>query len=201
LEHAQAGLGPLNSPIRPIWAAWGFGNLGLALLALGRIEEAAEVLEPIFTIRQGVVPGLQGYSVAAPAILEYALTGGQFERGLAFADWLISFMDEEGQIRSAAEVRHWRGRLHLARASADRALTDLDQARDVIRSVGIPMLDWINEARRAEALALANRPAEARAARQQARTLANELIAGLHSPDLRDGFARTVAGVLEPEAA
>jgi hypothetical protein len=63
------------------------------------------------------------------------------------------------------------------------------------------MLDWINEARRAEALALASRPAEAQAARQQARTLANELIAGLHSPDLRDGFAKTVAGVLEPEAA
>jgi len=201
LEHAQAGLGPLNSPIRPIWAAWGFGNLGLALLGLGRIEEAADVLEPIFTIRQGVVPGLQGYSVAAPSILEYALVSGQFERGLGFADWLISIMDEEGQIRTAAEVRHWRGRLHLAKGSADRALTDLDQAQDVIRSIGIPMLDWINEARRAEALALAGRPAEAKAARQRARSVTQELISGLSSPDLRDGFAKTVAGVLEPATA
>jgi hypothetical protein len=87
----------------------------------------------------------------------------------------------------------------LAKGSADRALTDLDQARDVIRSIGIPMLDWINEARRAEALA--GRPAEAQAARQQARTLANTLVAGLRAPDLRDGFAETVAGVLEPETA
>ena len=201
LEHAQAGLGPLNSPIWPIWAVWGFGNLGLAFLALGRIEEAAGVLEPIFAIRQGVVPGFQGYSVAAPSILEYALTSGQIDRGLAFADWLISIMDEEGQIRTAAEVRHWRGRLHLAKGSADRALTDLDQARDAFRTIGIPMLDWINEACRAEALALARRSAEAQAARQRARTLANELIAGLHSPDLRDGFAKTVVGVLGRETA
>ena len=201
LEHAQAGLGPLNSPTLPIWSVWGFGNLGLAFLALGRIEKAAEVLEPIFTIRQGVVQGFQGYSVAAPAILEYALTSGQIDRGLAFADWLISIMDEEGQTRTATEVRQWRGRLHLAEGSADRALADLDQARDAIRSIGIPMLDWKNEASRAEALALAGRPAEAQAARQRARTLAHELIAGLRSPDLHDGFAKTVAAVLEREAA
>jgi hypothetical protein len=63
------------------------------------------------------------------------------------------------------------------------------------------MLEWKNESCRAEALALAGRPAEAQAARQRARTLANELIAGLRSPDLQDGFAKTVAGVLEREAA
>lgn len=201
LEHAQAGLGTLNSPIRPIWSVWGFGNLGLAFLGLGRIEEAAEVLEPIFTIRQGVVQGFQGYSVAAPAILEYALTRGQFDRGLAFADWLISRMDEEGQTRTTTEVRHWRGRLHLAEGSADRALADLDQAREAIRSIGIPMLDWTNEAWRADALALAGRRSEAQAARQRARTVANELIAGLRAPDLRHGFAQTVAAVFEREGS
>jgi tetratricopeptide (TPR) repeat protein len=201
MEHAQAGLGTLNSALRPVWSIWAFGNLGLAYLAVGRIEKAAEVLEPIFTIREGLVPGFQGYSVAAPAILEYSLARGHFERGLAFADWLISRMDEESYTRVAAEVRHWRGRLHLAEGSAEQALADLDQARDAIRSIGIPMLDWINEAFRADALLLAGRPAEAQAARQQARILADELIAGLHSPDLHDGFAKTVAGVLEPEAA
>ena len=197
VDHARAGLAPLNSPSGPVWSVWGYGTLGHALLGLGDVEAAGPVLEPIFVSKEGIIRGFQGYFVACPAILEYALARGLLDRGLAFADWILARFDQEGALRPAAEAHFWRGRLHLAAGQPDRALADFDDASRLLQFASVHILAWSNEAYRSAALARLGRSEEAASARLEAQSLASALVGHVRSPDLHDGFAKTVSSTFD----
>ena len=172
---------------------WGYGSLGNALLGQGDMDAASAALEPLLVVKEGVIPGFQGYFVACSPILEYALGRGLIERGLAFADWILARFDQEGARRPAAEAHYWRGRLHLAAGQPDRALVDFDDASRLLQSAAVHILTWSNEAYRSVAFARLGHGERAAAARLEAQSRASALVDRVRSPDLRDGFARTVS--------
>jgi tetratricopeptide (TPR) repeat protein len=201
-EHAREGLAPFTTGAGQIsWRIWGLGAMGLALLAQGKTSEAGEYLEPVFRTYEGTVSGFQGYFLTAAAVLRYALETGQEDRGLAFADWMIKHAEAEGLNRLSMEVRHWRGRVHRALGHLDAAVEDLELAGREFEQIQVRNLQWLNDAHLARVYAEAGRPERAEASRARCRSTADLILSGLSSPDLREGFARTVAATLTETAS
>jgi tetratricopeptide (TPR) repeat protein len=197
LEHAQASLVPFTSQASQVsWGIWGQGTMGMACLALGQIEEAGKYLEPIFKTDEGIVRGFQGYFVAGPAVLHYALATRQWERGLTFADWILERTVAEGLRRVEADLLHWRGRLRLTVGQDESALDDFVEGGERITSIRYLALEWQNDFFLASALDALGRREEAAGRRGHARDLADSLVQGIQASDLREGYARTVGAVL-----
>ncbi|HSB90057.1 MAG TPA: tetratricopeptide repeat protein [Anaerolineales bacterium] len=192
LQHAQSGVTVLVQPSAPVWATWGHGALGLALLGLGRVDEAGRILRPIMDRLQEHGPDFQGYYVAAPAAQDYTLAAGDISSGLSFSDRILSQMDANELVRPAIDVRLGRARLRLAAGRAEEALDDLEQVGVAIEARSILLLLWRCHALRGAALARLGRPEEAASAREQARLAADRLISMVQAEDLRTGLARTV---------
>jgi tetratricopeptide (TPR) repeat protein len=197
LEHAQASLVPFTSQASQVsWGIWGQGTMGMACLALGDLEEAGKYIEPIFKLHEGVVRGFQGYFVAAAAVLQYALLTRQWERGLAFADWILERTVSEGLRRVEADVLHWRGRLRLASGRHEQARHDFVETGERIAAIGYLALEWQNDFFHAAALDELGHREDGSGRRAHAHELADALVQGLQAPDLREGYARTVSAVL-----
>jgi tetratricopeptide (TPR) repeat protein len=196
-QHAQAALAVMVQPTAPVWAIWGYGTIGLALLSLGRVDEAGQVLLPLLEKASELHPGFQGYYISGPAGQAYALASGKLMEGLAFSDWLVGLLETEGVLRPATDVRLGRAQLRLAVGEAQGALDDLEAAAAHIESAGIVLLRWRCEALRAQALFRLGRTREAAEGRSRARQSADELIAGVRDENLRRGVSRTVAKTLQ----
>jgi tetratricopeptide (TPR) repeat protein len=192
LQHAQSGMKVLDLPSAPVWATWGQGALGMALLGLGRFDEAGTILRPIMDRLQEHGPDFQGYYIAAPAVQGYTLASGEISSGLGFSDRILSQMDAQGLVRPAIDVRLGRARLLLAAGRAEEALHDLDQCTTAIEDRDILLLTWRVYAVQGAALQRLGRPQEARQAAERARLAADQFLAVVRADDLRTGLARTV---------
>jgi hypothetical protein len=177
--EAVAGVG--------LWDIWSRGILGRALLANGDVATAAALLEPHRDLPQGILSVSQDYYLAGPAIAAIAVAQGEFDRGLRFANALIDCLQAEQVDRYAAEMRHWRARIHLGRNTLDEADADLQWAIDALTPARARALLWpIHALRAAVQRKMGNEPS-ARREHATAVSLVEAIAAGL-TPSLRATF-------------
>jgi len=169
------------------WSTWVDGVLGRARLAQGDVAAAAEVLEPLRPLPEGIVPAFQNYYYVGPVVAQLDLARREFPRGIEFATDLIDRFQAEETDRFAGEMLYWRARLHAEAGASPQAEADLRRALELLDGTGARPLLWPVHAALADVL---HRTGEAGEVEQlaAARAILDSLVADLRDPDLRRSF-------------
>jgi tetratricopeptide (TPR) repeat protein len=141
----------------PVLSGLVFMHLAHARLELGQLDlaqAASDVAVPAFEQMNAPMwnVSFEGFIIAGPVIAQLALLERRLDFGMAFCDWFLGHVEEEGAWRLAGEMRYLRGRIHLARArighagQAGRELQaaqeDLAEARARLAESEAPVLLW-----------------------------------------------------------
>jgi tetratricopeptide (TPR) repeat protein len=169
------------------WAAWVDGVVGRARMARGEVGAAAEVLEPLRPLPEGIIPAFQDYYYVGPPMAQLDLARSEVQRGIEFASDLINRFESEGTDRFTAEMLYWRGRLYAESGALPEAEADLRHALDLLAVTGARPLLWQIHAALADVLQRAGKQGEAEQL-GAARAILDSLIEDLQDPDLRRSF-------------
>jgi tetratricopeptide (TPR) repeat protein len=205
---AQESLAAFEESHSPVWSTWGRGFTGHILTACGDLAAGHELLDGLWEPGEDVTSRMEGFMVAAPAIVELALADHHstqelagLDFGLQVSNWYLSHFEAEGSWRLAGEMRYLRGQLHLARGDLAAAETDLAQARAWLAAAEANALLWRVDAALVELHRALHDRSRAMKAHSRAVELIGQLASGINDPALRHSFlarpdVRQVTGMI-----
>ncbi len=182
-------------------------NLGDALLALGRLDEAEEQFRTVERVARDPAPAdrymLWRYSQHLfHSYGELWLARGDAEKALAYAEECLELAEQSDSRKNIVKGRRLRGEALLAQGKLAEAEQDLNTALGVAQQIGNPTQLWKTHAALGRLRAAQGQVEEARGAYQQALAVIEGVAAGLHDETLRTRLlaseqTRTIQRALE----
>ncbi|MDQ3931504.1 MAG: AAA family ATPase, partial [Actinomycetota bacterium] len=165
-------------------------NLGDALLALGRLDEAEEQFEQVERVARDPSPAdrfmLWRYSQHLfHSYGELWLARGDSGRALAYAGDCLALAEESDSRKNIVKGRRLRGEAIIAQGKLGEAEQELQAALGAAQQIGNPPQLWQTHAALGRLRTAKGKTEDARNAYQQALSIIEGVAAGLHDEGLR----------------
>jgi tetratricopeptide (TPR) repeat protein len=168
-------------------------NLGDSLLALGRLDEAAEQFQTVERIVRNPRPSdrwmLWRYAQHLfHSCGELWLARGDLAKALAYADECLGPAEASDSKRNIVKARRLRGQAFFTRGELAAAEEELDRALQLAREIGNPPQLWKTLVAVGDLRDAQWQPIEAHAAYREAVAIVKNVAAGLDDTRLREMF-------------
>ncbi|MDP8929406.1 MAG: AAA family ATPase [Actinomycetota bacterium] len=165
-------------------------NLGDALLALGRLDEAEEQFTAVERVARDPAPAdrfmLWRYSQHLfHSYGELCLARGDAEKTLSYAEECLEVAEQSDSRKNIVKAHRLRGEALHAQGRLDEAEQELQAALGVAQRIGNPTQVWKTHAALGSLRRAQGRVEEAREAYQQALAVIEGVAAALHAEGLR----------------